>query len=97
MKIYASESFSWCGTTISSHPTHIVTSGLLTHFSVVTRGLLPVIIGAKLFMTIQERHAVSGRWLGVSEWTGRLYWVVHYFSWYEPIISAIHFHILFYN
>jgi hypothetical protein len=59
MKIYASESFSWCGTTISSHPTHIVTSGLLTHFSVVTRGLLPVIIGAKLFMTIQERHAVS--------------------------------------
>jgi hypothetical protein len=48
-------------------------------------------------MTIREKQAASGRWLDVSEWIDRLYWVVHYSSWYKPDISAIHVHILFYN
>jgi hypothetical protein len=91
MMIFSSESFSWWWTACSSHPTHIVTSGLLTNFGAMTWGLLPVIIDAKLFMTTWEKQAASGRWLGVSEWIDQLYWVVHYFSWYEPTISAIHF------
>jgi hypothetical protein len=37
------------------------------------------------------------RWLDISEWIDRLYRVVHYSSWYELDISAIHVHILFYN
>jgi hypothetical protein len=49
------------------------------HFGVATRGLLPDIIGAKLSMTIQEKHVESERWLDVLKWTSRLYWVVHYF------------------
>jgi hypothetical protein len=97
MKIYASKSFSWCWTTIFSHPTPIVTSGPLTQFGVTTQGLLLVIIGVKSYMTIREKQATSGRWLGVSKWACQMYLVVHYFSWYKHVISAIHFHIFIYT
>jgi hypothetical protein len=89
--------FSWYRTTIFSHPTCIVTSGPLMHFGVATRGLLRVIIGAKSSMMIREKQVVSGRWHGILEWIGQLYWVILYFSCYEPVISATHFHIIVYS
>jgi hypothetical protein len=67
------------------------------HFGAVTSALLPVIIGAKLFITIREKQVTSGRWFSVSEWTDWLYWVVYYSSWYNPDISAIHVNFIFYK
>jgi hypothetical protein len=70
-------------------------SDLLRHFGIVTRGILPDIIGAKLFMTIREKQPASGRWLDVTN--GQAVMGCSLFLMVHIVVNLIRIHMLFVN
>jgi hypothetical protein len=97
MTIFASKSFLWCWTTSSSHPTHIVTLDLLTHFGVMTwRQLLDIIV-AKSSMIIHEKQAAKWKMARQLRMEKPAILQCSLFLMVQPIIHILHFDRIFYN